>query len=194
MRLATARGMVGSASPRSARLPSACPRPPCPSTRVWKSYRLYHERNQYLKAAILKRPAGPLRGVLGAQGRRRSRCRPGRRSASSGRTARARARCSSASPGSSMPEKGGVDGQRPDLGAARARRRVPPRAERSGERVPQRRHPRAVEEGDQRPASTTSSSSPGSRSSSTRRSRTTRRACSCGSASPSPPTSSPRCC
>ena len=46
-------------------------------------------------------PPCPLRGVLGAQGRLASRCRPGRRSGSSGPTGRARARCSSASPGSS---------------------------------------------------------------------------------------------
>ena len=37
---------------------------------LWKSFRLYHERNQYLKAAILKMRRVALRGVLGAQGRR----------------------------------------------------------------------------------------------------------------------------
>ena len=53
---------------------------------VWKSYRLYHERNQYLKAAVLKRrrarfeefwalkgvdfevPSGSTFGVIGSNG------------------------------------------------------------------------------------------------------------------------------
>ena len=74
---------------------------------LWKSYRLYHERNQYLKAAIL-RAGGPATRSSGRSRTSRSRCRPGRRSASSARTDRARARCSSASPASSIPEKGSV--------------------------------------------------------------------------------------
>ena len=108
------------------------------------------------------RPPRPLRGVLGARGRvvrGRRRARP---SASSARTARARARCSSAWPGSCGPTRGTIAVRGQGLGAARARRRVPPRAVGPRERLPQRLDPRAVEEGARRASSTRSSSSPAS--------------------------------
>ena len=75
--------------------------------------------------------------------------------------------------------------------AARGRHRLPPRAHRARERVPQRRHPRHDRREIARAASTRSSSSPASSGSSTRRSSATRPACTCGSPSPSPPTSTP---
>ena len=44
------------------------------------------------------------------------------------------------------PDAGSIDARRQDLGAARARRRLPPRAVGPRERLPQRRDPRPVEE------------------------------------------------
>ena len=85
----------------------------------------------------------------------RSRCPRAPRSASSARTARARARCSSAWPRILRPDKGSIAARRQDLGAARARRRLPPRAVRPRERLPQRRDPRA----DARSSSTRASTS-----------------------------------
>ena len=59
------------------------------------------------------------------------------------------------------PDKGSIARRRQDLGAARARRRVPPRALGPGERLPQRRDPRAVARSSSTRASTRSSTSPG---------------------------------
>ena len=74
---------------------------------------------------------------------------------------------------------------------ARGRHRLPPRADRPRERLPQRRDPRMRAARSTR-SSTRSSRSPRSSGSSTRRSSATRAACTCGSRSPSPRTSSRR--
>ena len=68
-----------------------------------------------------------------------------------------------------QPNSGSVTRAQADVGAARARRRLPPRADRPRERVPQRSDPRHGPTRHRRRASTTSSSSPGSAASSTRR-------------------------
>ena len=78
--------------------------------------------------------------------------------------------------------------------AARGRHRVPRRAHRRREHLPQRRDPRHDQARGAGAASTRSSPSPASSSSWTRRSSATRRGCTSGSASPSPPTWRPRSC
>ena len=73
---------------------------------VSKTFRLYHERNQSLKARGHARAPGAVRGVPGA--RRRLVRDPGGRDLRAHRRERlaARARCSSASPGSCDPDAG----------------------------------------------------------------------------------------
>ena len=151
-RHATARrhgGMVGSVADRSARL-WCCMSTALSVNELWKSYRLYHERNQYLKAAILKGrraryeefwalkgidfavPTGSTFGVIGSNG--------------SGKSTLLKTMA-----GILEPEKGSVHDRGSGVGAARTRCRVPSGADRPGERVPQRCDPRTVEEGDHRP-------------------------------------------
>ena len=116
---------------------------------LWKSYRLYHERNQYLKAAILKGrraryeefwalkgidfavPTGSTFGVIGSNG--------------SGKSTLLKTMAGILQPGEGLRRDQGSC-----LGPARARRRLPPGADGPGERVPQRSDPRALEEGDHR--------------------------------------------
>ena len=90
-------------------------------------------------------------------------------------------------------DRGQVEGRRSHLGAARARRRLPPRPDRPRERLPQRHDPRACR-GAQIDAEFDEivDFAEHRRTSSTRRSRTTPRACTCGSASRSRSTSTPR--
>ena len=76
--------------------------------------------------------------------------------------------------------------------AARGRHRLPPRADRAREHLPERRGARHEAGARSAESSTRSSSSPGSSSSSTRPSSATRAACRCVSGSRSPPISSPR--
>ena len=88
--------------------------------------------------------------------------RRARPSGSSARTARARPPCSSASPGSCGPTRArsrrtGKVAALLELGVG-----LPPRAVGPGERLPQRRDPRPVEEARSTPASTRSSTSPAS--------------------------------
>ena len=86
------------------------------------------------------------------------------------------------------------DDPRPGRQPARGRHRVPPRAHRPRERLPQRLAARDEAAGDPAGSSPRSSSSPGSSSSSTRRSSATRAGCPSDSPSPSPRISSPRSC
>ena len=132
------------------------------------------------------------RGVLGAQGRVASRSSAARWSASSAATAPASARCSRSCRRITEPTEGRVDDRGPRRQPARGRHRLPPRADRPREHLPQRRHPRHDARARSDASSTRSSPSPRSRSSSTRRSSATPAACTCGWPSPSPPTSSRR--
>ena len=91
-------------------------------------------------------------------------------------------------------ERGRDRHPRPARRAARARRRLPPRADRAREHLHERVDPRAVEDATSTGSSTRSSRSPSSRSSSTCRCGTTRRACTCGSGSRSRSTSIPTSC
>ena len=90
--------------------------------------------------------AGSSTRSSGRCGTCRSRSPRARRSASSARTARARARCSSAWPASCGPTRGAIATTRQDLGPARARRRLPSRALRAREHLPQRLDPRPEQE------------------------------------------------
>ena len=92
------------------------------------------------------------------------------------------------------PTAGRVDAARPRRQPARGRHRLPPRADRPREHLPERRDPRDEARGDPRASSTRSSTSPRSSASSTRPSSATRAACTCGWRSPWPRTSSPRSC
>ena len=112
---------------------------------VWKKFRLYHERNQSLKAAVMRgRRArykefealedvsfevaqGTTFGLIGENGSGKS------------TLLKCIARIL-------RPERGAITSTRQDLRAARARRRLPPRAVGARERLPQRRDPRPVEE------------------------------------------------
>ena len=135
---------------------------------VWKKFRLYDERNQSLKAALMRGrrarykefdalkgvsfeiPQGSTFGLIGENG--------------SGKSTMLKCIARIL-----RPEQGTITTHGQDLGVARARRRLPPRAVGPRERVPQRCDPRHVEEAARRRASTRSSTSPASRSSSTRR-------------------------
>ena len=128
---------------------------------VWKKFRLYDERNQSLKAAVMRGrraryrefdalkgvsfeiPEGSTFGLIGENGSGKS------------TLLKCIARIL-------RPERGAIATHGQDLGAARARRRLPSRAVGPRERVPQRRDPRHVEEAARRSASTRSSTSPGS--------------------------------
>ena len=109
---------------------------------VWKSYRLYHERNQYLKAAVLKRRRARFEEFWALKGVDFE-VPSGSRSASSGRTGQGRARCSSASPASSCRSEETWP-SKVALGTAGARRRLPPGAQRA-QRVPQWSDPWALQ-------------------------------------------------
>ena len=107
---------------------------------LWKSYRLYHERNQYLKAAILKMrrsryeefwalkdvslevPKGKTFGLIGSNG--------------SGK------RTLLKSIAEILVPKGRASARWSGGGDARARIGLPPRVVRPGERLPQRFDPR----------------------------------------------------
>ena len=135
---------------------------------VTKTFRLYHERNQHLKAALLRRrraeyeefwalrdvaltvPEGTTFGLIGENGSGKS------------TLLKCMARIL-------RPDEGRHRGQGQGVGPARARRRLPPRAVGTGERLPQRLDPRAGQEAARRPSSTRSSSSPASSGSSTPR-------------------------
>ena len=128
--------------------------------------------------------------VLGAA-RRLARDRAGR-GRRPDRAERRRQEHAAQAPGADHAADGGPHrAARPRRDAARGRDRLPPRAHRARERLPQRRDPRAAAARRSRAASTRSSSSPASSSSSTRRSSATRAACTCASASRSPRTSTP---
>ena len=122
-----------------------------------KVYRRYGARRQFatLKSALLSRQPDP-RPQAGRDVHRGARrvvhgAAPAAPSASSAATAPARARCSSWWPGSPSRRPGTVDRERADLGADRARRRVPPGDLRPRERLHQRHHARPDQAGD-RPA------------------------------------------
>ena len=135
---------------------------------VWKKFRLYNERNQSLKAAVMRGrrarykefdalkgvsfeiPEGTTFGLIGENGSGKS------------TLLKCMARIL-------RPDRGRDPDTRQDLGAARARRGVPPRAVGAGERVPQRCHPRHGRNARSTRSSTRSSSSPASSSSSTPR-------------------------
>ena len=82
----------------------------------------------------------------------------------------------------------------PDRRAARAGRRLPPRAHRPRERLHERRRSSGCRSARSSASSTRSSRSPSSSTSSTCRCGTTRRACTCGSGSRSRSTSTPTSC
>ena len=93
-----------------------------------------------------------------------------------------------------QPTEGRIELHGPVGIAARGRHRLPPRADRPREHLPQRRDPRHAPRARSTASSTRSSSSPASSSSSTRRSSATRAACTCAWPSRSPRTSTPRSC
>ena len=170
--LGTARSSARASSAGSSRASRrSCERRPRDhaSTDVSKRFRLYHERNQSLKVALMRGGAPRTRSSGRSTTCRFEVAARARPSGSSARTARARAPCSSAWPGSCGPTRAAstCDGQ--DVGAARARRRLPPRAVRARQRLPQRLDPRAVARSSSTRSSTRSSTSPASSSSSTRR-------------------------
>ena len=124
--------------------------------------------------AAADRRRRPSRGILGAQGRLlRGPARRGRRHHRPQRRRQDR-RCSRSSAASPSRPTGRVDDPRPRRQPAGGRHRLPPRADRPREHLPQRRHPRHDAAPRSSASSTRSSPSPRSRSSSTRRSSATR--------------------
>ncbi len=92
------------------------------------------------------------------------------------------------------PDRGRGAGARPGRQPAGGRHRIPPGADRPREHLSERRDPRHARRRGATASSTRSWPSPRSSASSTRRSSATRAGCTCGSRSPSPPTSSRRSC
>ena len=136
---------------------------------VSKRFRLYHERNQSLKAAVLRGGRARYEEFWALDGR----VVRGARRASTfgliGENGSGKSTLLKCIARILRPDKGSIAARRQDLGAARARRRLPPRAVGPRERLPQRRDPRPVARSSSTRASTRSSTSPASSSSSTRR-------------------------
>ena len=135
---------------------------------VWKKFRLYHERNQSLKAMVMRRgratyedfwalkdvsfevPAGTTFALVGHNG--------------SGKSTMLKTLARILRPDQGSVEVKGKVSALLELGAGFHPELSGPR-----ERLPQRRHPRAVRSASSTSASTTSWASPGSSASSTRR-------------------------